>query len=56
MGSILFWDYLFTGRRRGANELFANHLRMNNNLFLANIGSLVDHFDIFTRKFTEEEI
>lgn len=40
-GSILFWDYLFTGRRRGANELFANHLRMNNNLFLANIGSLV---------------
>lgn len=40
-GSIVAGDYFFTGRRRGANELFANHIYMNNNLFLANLDSLV---------------
>ena len=39
--SILAFDYLFTGRRRGANELLANRLYWNNNLFLANIDSLM---------------
>lgn len=38
---IVAGDYFFTGRRRGANELFANRIYMNNNLFLANLDSLV---------------
>ena len=41
MASILVADFMYTGRRRGANELYANMLLMNNNLFLANIDSLM---------------
>ena len=32
---------MFTGRRKGANEIIANALLMNNNLFLANVDSLM---------------
>ena len=38
--SIATMDYIFTGSRKGANELFANNTYLNNNLFMANIESL----------------
>ena len=38
--SIATMDYIFTGNRKGANELFANNTYLNNNLFMANIESL----------------
>lgn len=38
--SFAAMDFIFTGNRKGANELFANNTYLNNNLFMANMESL----------------
>jgi hypothetical protein len=38
---VTFGDYLFSGRRQGADQYLANALFANNNLFKANLDSLM---------------
>lgn len=44
------------GPRKGADQIFANKMTLNNNLFRKNLQSLVDNFNVLNRKFTQEEI
>jgi hypothetical protein len=44
------------GNRKGGDSVVFNNLRLNNNLFRANLQSLVDNFNVLNRKFTAEEI
>lgn len=54
--SIAFGDYWFSGNRKGADQILANKITLNNNLFRKNLQSLVDNFNVLNRKFTQEEI
>eukprot|EP00178_Gracilaria_changii_P022757 TRINITY_DN67866_c0_g1_i1.p1 TRINITY_DN67866_c0_g1~~TRINITY_DN67866_c0_g1_i1.p1 ORF type:complete len:140 (-),score=3.04 TRINITY_DN67866_c0_g1_i1:108-527(-) len=56
MGSILLVDYFTTGRRKGANELIANNLFLNTSLLHGNIDSLIENFNVYDLKFTQDQI
>jgi hypothetical protein len=45
-------DHWYSGKRKGADQTFTNKIYVNNNLFVKNIQSLVDNFNVLNRKFT----
>ena len=51
-GSVILGDHFFVGNRKGGDQVIFNTLRLNNNLFKANLQSLVDNFNVLNRKFT----
>lgn len=51
--AVAFGDHWFAGKRKGANHVVPNILFINNNLFGANIASLVENFNVLNRKFTQ---
>ncbi len=40
-GAVILGDHWFVGNRKGADQILANSLQLNNNLFRANLQSLV---------------
>lgn len=54
--AVIFGDHWFVGNRKGGDHIITNSLFVNNNLFRANLGSLVENFNVLNRKFTQEEI
>lgn len=51
-GCVFLGDHIFVGNRKGGDQVLFNNLRLNNNLFRANLQSLVDNFNVLNRKFT----
>ena len=54
IGGVMVGEYVFNANRRGANTYLSNAYTNNN--IIANKHDFIQNFELFNRKFTEEEI